>query len=95
MESEAGAGQLVDLRDLLAACVAACELGCLEVPPRILSIIAEMMRMMIVMLQVRRWEKLRRCEAGEETGAQLKDPDDIRSYVTQADLASQVSSSQL
>ena len=32
METEAGAGQLVDLRDLLAACVAACELGCLEVP---------------------------------------------------------------
>ena len=93
MESEAGAGQLVDLRDLLAACVAACELGCLEVPPRTLSIMAEMMR--IVLLQVRRWEKLRRCEAGEETGAQLKDPDDIRSYVTQADLASQVSSSQL
>ena len=39
MESEAGAGQLVDLRDLLAACVAACELGCLEVPPSILSIL--------------------------------------------------------
>ena len=51
--------------------------------------------MRIMLLQVRRWEKLRRCEAGEETGAQLKDPDDIRSYVTQADLASQVSSSQL
>ena len=53
--------------------------------------------MRIVLLQVRRWEKLRRCEAvaGEETGAQLKDPDDIRSYVTQADLASQVRSSQL
>ena len=53
--------------------------------------------MRIVLLQVRRWEKLRRAqaEAGEETGAQLKDPDDIRSYVTQADLASQVSSSQL
>ena len=33
MESEAEAGQLVDLRDLLAACVAACELGCLEVRP--------------------------------------------------------------
>ena len=93
MESEAGAGQLVDLRDLLAACVAACELGCLEVPPSILSILSEMM--MIVLLQVRRWEKLRRCKAGEETRAQLKDPDDIRSYVTQADLASQVSSSQL
>ena len=39
MEIEAGAGQLVDLRDLLAACVAACELGCLEVPPSILSIL--------------------------------------------------------
>ena len=39
METEAGAGQLVDLRDLLAACVAACELGCLEVPPSILSIL--------------------------------------------------------
>ena len=50
---------------------------------------------MTVLLQVRRWEKLRRCKAGEETGAKLKDPDDIRSYVTQADLASQVSSSQL
>ena len=50
---------------------------------------------MIVLLQVRRWEKLRRCEGGEETRAQLKDPDDIRSYVTQADLASQVRSSQL
>ena len=94
METEAGAGQLVDLRDLLAACVAACELGCLEVPPSILSILSEM-TMMIVLLQVRRWEKLRRAKAGEETRAQLKDPDDIRSYVTQADLASQVSSSQL
>ena len=53
--------------------------------------------MRIVLLQVRRWEKLRRAQAvaGEETGAKLKDPDDIRSYVTQADLASQVSSSQL
>ena len=88
METEAGAGQLVDLRDLLAACVAACELGCLEVPPSIL-LLAEMN--IIMLLQVRRWEKLRRAKAGEETRAQLKDPADIRSYVTQADLASQVS----
>ena len=38
--------------------------------------------------EVRNWEQRRQTQA-EDTGAQLKDPEDIRSYVTQADLASQ------
>ena len=37
--------------------------------------------------EVRKWEKER--QAKQETKAELKDPNDVRSYVTQADLASQ------
>ena len=58
--------ELVELGELLAACVAACSLGCRE---------------------VQQWEVERRTRS--ETQAELKDPTDIRSYVTQADLASQ------